>query len=227
MAGGSGALTLLTVFGVVSFVSGVIVRAVALRRALLFAPAPVPAGVRPVPSPVTPRFGPRSADTLRRVPAGTPTRRRGLSRPAAPAPPRIRRRLVTEDRLLFLACFMLYLACGVVLAFNFDSFYGDAQARVANVFHVLFSRDPHLAAIGFVWSPLPSFLLLPVLPLKVLWPALVTRAFAGIIEIALCMAGAVCVLHGILRDLRLSRPVGLLITALFALNPMVVYHGAN
>ena len=33
-----------------------------------------------------------------------------------------------------------------------QAFQGDAYSRVGNAYYVLFSRDPHLAAIGFVWG---------------------------------------------------------------------------
>jgi hypothetical protein len=121
----------------------------------------------------------------------------------------------------------LYLAVGWILAFKYASFNGDAQARLANAYYVLFSRDPHLAAIGFVWNPLPSASVLPLLPLKALWPALATRAFAGNIMSAIFMAGAVYQLYGFLRDIGLKWPVRVALIAIFGSNPMIIYYGAN
>jgi len=41
----------------------------------------------------------------------------------------------------------------------------DGLSRTANAWYVLFSRDPHLSAIGFVWPVLPSLVQIPLLPL--------------------------------------------------------------
>jgi hypothetical protein len=121
----------------------------------------------------------------------------------------------------------VFLAIGAVLVFRYASLNGDATARVANAYYMLFSRDPHVAAIGFVWNPLPSLAVLPLVPLKVFWPALTERAFAGNICSAVFMAGAVWMLWRILVDLGVRRSVRLVLTALFFLNPMILYYGAN
>ena len=56
---------------------------------------------------------------------------------------------------MLLACAVVYL--GVAMWFWQSGLVpGDALSRVANGYYTLFSRDPHLAAVGFVWNPLPS-----------------------------------------------------------------------
>lgn len=120
-----------------------------------------------------------------------------------------------------------YLAVAWELVFRYASFDGDAQARLANAYYVLYSRDPHLAAVGFVWNPLPSFAVLPLVPLKVLWPALTTRAFAGNIMSAVFTAWSTYMLYEFCRELGLGRVVRISCTALYALNPMIVYYAAN
>lgn len=147
------------------------------------------------------------------------------SLPDVPAP---KRRRPPGPSLWWFSCVgSVYLAAGALLAFHYESFNGDAQARVANAFYVMFSRDPHLAAIGFVWNPLPSMTVMPVLLLSKLWPPLAERAFAGNILSAVCMAAAVAILRGILGDLRVRRGAAVLLTLLFAFHPMIAYHGAN
>jgi hypothetical protein len=69
--------------------------------------------------------------------------------------------------------------------------------------------------------------MLPLLPFKAVWPALVTQGFAANLVSAVFMAGAVVQILGILRDLGLNRPARLLLTAGFALHPMTVLYGAN
>ena len=60
------------------------------------------------------------------------------------------------------AAFVCYLAVALWLS-ALDLVFPDAMSRVANGYYVLFSRDPHLAAIGFVWNPLPSLAAIPLL----------------------------------------------------------------
>src|SRR6266853_5218431 len=99
-----------------------------------------------------------------------------------------RRRLPKAGLLVFGASLLFYLAVAWVLVFGANVILGDALARVANAYRILFSRDPHLAAIGFVWSPLPPLADLPLLPFKAFWPDLVSRGFAGNIVTAAFMA---------------------------------------
>lgn len=151
----------------------------------------------------------------------------GPVRTAAPHPRRLRQFLRRPGTLIFLAAFGLYVVVAALLVFRYSSFANDAQARTANAYYVMFSRDPHLAAIGFVWNPLPSLSVMPVLALKVLWPALARRAFAGNLVSAVFMAGAVVEIVAILRDLRAGWWLVVVLTAGFALHPMIVLYGAN
>jgi hypothetical protein len=103
----------------------------------------------------------------------------------------------------------------------------DALSRVAGSYFALYSRDPHLAAIGFVRMPLPSLLTLPLLPFKAIFPALTQAGFAANIISALFMAGAVFQVHAILLDAHVERRLRLGLTGLFAIQPMLIYTGAN
>jgi hypothetical protein len=129
--------------------------------------------------------------------------------------------------LTAIAPLAMYLALGAVLAFGYHAIPGDAWSRVGNAYYVLFSRDPHLAAIGFVWTPLPSLLLLPLLPFQALFPGLVREGYAAVVVSAAAMAVAVWQLHGFLVDLHLRRSLRIVLTAAFALHPMIVLYGAN
>ncbi|MGH9074970.1 MAG: ABC transporter, partial [Acidimicrobiales bacterium] len=120
-----------------------------------------------------------------------------------------------------------YLTVAALLVFHYHILVGDALARVANAYYVLYSRDPHLAAIGFVWNPLPSLAEILLLPFKALWPALVTDGFAGNILSAAAMAGAVAALNGTLAEARLRRPVRCLLVLGFAAHPLVVLYAGN
>ncbi len=100
----------------------------------------------------------------------------------------------------------------------------DALSRTANAFFVLFSRDPHLAAIGFVWPPLPSLMQLPLLlPLR--W--LGHPTFAGPILSSVAGAVALVVLNVILAYLNVPRALRWWLLALTQLHPAVWYLAAS
>jgi len=75
------------------------------------------------------------------------------------------------------AATLVYVLAGVLIVPRYGEMV-DTVARTANAFYVLFSRYPHLGAIGFVWTPLPSLLALPLVALKNVWPGLVRDAVA-------------------------------------------------
>src|SRR5919204_6676355 len=108
-------------------------------------------------------------------------------RPAAPSV-RLRMPRLGARFAFFVLPTVGYLALGAYLDLVAHVIVGDAWSRVGNAYYVLFSRDPHLAAIGFVWSPLPSLLELPLVVLHGVSPALVSEGFAGSILSALAMA---------------------------------------
>lgn len=142
--------------------------------------------------------------------------------PAPTAPARRR-----TGRWIFVIVLACYLAVGAVLVFGFDSIMEDALSRVAAASSVWWSADPKLAAIGYVWTPLPALLMVPFTPLRALWPGLVSTGWLAVMLSAAAMAGAVAVLHGILADLRLRPAARWLVTVLFALQPLIVIYSAN
>jgi hypothetical protein len=135
--------------------------------------------------------------------------------------------LTHESQLIFLSSLGLYLGASDYLVFRLHYIAPDALSRVANAFYVLFSRDPHLAAIGMIWNPLPSFVELPLVALKGWMPWLVERGFAGNIETAGFGAGAATVVALLLRDAGLGRPWRIALVAVWALNPMVLLYSSN
>jgi hypothetical protein len=132
-----------------------------------------------------------------------------------------------ERALVWIVPLPLYLVTAAVLVFHYKVIPVDSLSRVANAYYVLYSRDPHLAAMGFVWNPLPSLLELPLVALKSVWPALVSQAFAGSLMSAPFMAGAVVQMHGVLADIATPPVPRLAIIGLFAFNPMIIYYASN
>ncbi|MEZ5212895.1 ABC transporter [Gordonia sp. (in: high G+C Gram-positive bacteria)] len=138
---------------------------------------------------------------------------------------------MSRARLLPVAVFAIffaaYLAVGCYLTVDQQFFFGDALSRVQAAQSVLYSRDPHLSAIGFIFTPLTAMVQLPLIAFSPVFPALTADALSAVIMSAAFMAGAVTVLTGIARDRRV--PLGLSLVALtaFAANPMIVLYGAN
>jgi hypothetical protein len=137
------------------------------------------------------------------------------------------RRVLSEGSVVFLLAFALYLTVAVLLDFKYRTFAGDAFSRMANGFYVIYSRDPHLAAVGFVWTPLQSFADLVFLLGNHLWPALSRNDMAGSLVSSLSMAGAAYQICSASREWGASRTLRLVLTACFALNPMILYYSGN
>ena len=137
------------------------------------------------------------------------------------------RRSFAEGHVVIALCSGLYLLVAVLLDFKYKIFPNDAVSRMANGFYVLYSRDPHLAAIGFVWNPGQSMLDIVPLLFWHLWPDLASHDFAGSLASVFCMVGAVHQLRGALSEWGLRALPRLVLTGLFALNPMIWYYAAN
>ncbi|MGE2718281.1 ArnT family glycosyltransferase [Mycolicibacterium celeriflavum] len=127
----------------------------------------------------------------------------------------------------FASSFTVYIVFGYWLQVENGFILGDALSRVSAAQSVLFSRDPHLAAIGFIFTPLTAMLQIPAVLLSPLWPDLTARAFAGSIMSAVFMAGCVAQVMSMGTDRSLPRGYIIAVTALFALNPMIVFYGSN
>lgn len=129
--------------------------------------------------------------------------------------------------LLFLAATAVYLAAGLYLALEVGYLQGDALSRVADTRAALLSRDPHLAAIGFIFTPLTALAQLPTVWLSEWFPALTRWGITGILVSAPAMAGAVVQVNAIARERECSPWLTWGLTVVFALHPMIIYYGAN
>jgi hypothetical protein len=132
-----------------------------------------------------------------------------------------------EVAVLTVGAFALYLAVAAYIALHLGVLFGDALSRVANAADVIFSRDPHLAAIGFIWNPLPSLLEMPLVALRGWVPAMVKVGFAGNVVSAAFGAVGVAYLDRTLWRFGLSRRHRLALCAVLALNPLIVLYAAN
>jgi hypothetical protein len=137
----------------------------------------------------------------------------------------ILRKILSEGSLVATVSFALYVVVGVLLDFHYKTFNGDAVSRLANGFYVLYSRDPHLASIGFVWNPGTSIADLIPLLFYHLWTPLATHAFAATLQSAFCMAGAVYQVRCTLAEWGVARTPRLVLVVLLAGNGMILYYG--
>jgi hypothetical protein len=137
------------------------------------------------------------------------------------------RRWRREGLVVGAAAASVYLAAAVLLDLVYNSLPSDAVSRMANGFYVLYSGDPHLAAIGFVWNPLTSLADIVPLLFKGWWPALASHDMAGSLVTVCAMTGTVHQLRASLYEWGVSRSHRLALTALFALSPMTIFYAAN
>jgi hypothetical protein len=125
-----------------------------------------------------------------------------------------------EGLFIFILSLLLNLGLAYFLYFVWQIGSGDAIARTANAFYVLYSREPHLAAVGFVWPPLPSLLQLPFLPIM---KALGCLTFTGSIISALSGAASLVLLNRLLSSLKFPAAVRWLLIALLQFHPNTWY----
>ncbi|MDI9915064.1 phospholipid carrier-dependent glycosyltransferase [Rhodococcus sp. IEGM 1379] len=105
--------------------------------------------------------------------------------------------------------------------------FTDSLSRVAAVSAMLLSRDPHFAAIGFVFTPLTAAVQIPMGILGNWWPELLRWNITAVVMSAAFMAGAVIQIRGVSRDRGCDRWVTAVLTVLFAVNPMIVMYAAS
>ncbi|MGQ3480929.1 glycosyltransferase family 39 protein [Paenibacillus sp. TY11] len=128
---------------------------------------------------------------------------------------------------LFVFILALELSAGIYFSYVLGYMHTDALSRVANAFYVLYSRDPHLGAIGFIWNPLPSLLEMVILLLYPIFPALATYGLAAVILSATFAALTAMLLYRAGVRTGLSSGMSLMLALLYALNPFILLFGAN
>ncbi|NHN32942.1 ArnT family glycosyltransferase [Paenibacillus agricola] len=128
---------------------------------------------------------------------------------------------------LFLCLFALEFSAGYYVSHVIGYVHSDSMSRVANAFYVLYSRDPHLGAIGFVWNPLPSIIELVLLLPYPWFPALASSAIAGVIMSSVFAGMTAVILARAAIEFGQSRWFAVLFSLSFSCNPFIFLFGAN
>jgi hypothetical protein len=136
----------------------------------------------------------------------------------------------TRRTLPVVALFLVVL--GVELAFGLwmnarDFRWLDGISRAVNALVMVHGADPHLAAVGFVWMPLPTFVEAVWVLLYPVWPDVIASGFASTMTSALGAAIAAVIVLLTARRLELSDRFGVLFAVVVAANPMLLLFGAN
>jgi len=129
-----------------------------------------------------------------------------------------------DDLLIYAGSFVLFMAAAAYFFYVIDVFNQDALSRTMDAHNVLYSRDPHLGAIGLAWPPIPTFLRVMLLPIT---SRVGLTEFTGPITSVIATAGCVVLLNRILANLGVGRWTrGVWIAATMA-NPVLLYHFVN
>lgn len=123
-----------------------------------------------------------------------------------------------------LAAFAQYTVLGVWLLDVQGYLINDGASRTLTAQTIVLSRDPHLAAMGFYWPPLPMLVRIPFV--LMLFP-FGQSMMAGAVSTAFVSALVIPVLAAIGRELNLSTAQSAVIIGLYAVNPVVMFYAAN
>jgi len=168
-----------------------------------------------------PGFGahkPAAPPALRR------TRRRGWRRLGGVLRRTLRPR---EGKAVFVLTAIPFTAFAVFMSLVRHVAFADALTRINNAEAVIFAFDPHAAAIGFVYGPIPSAVMVPFLPLAKIWPNLQIYNVIGSVMTALFAAGTMAVVVATARELRLPRFARYGLAAAIGLHPIYLVYASN
>lgn len=120
--------------------------------------------------------------------------------------------------------FIEFTVAGWWMYKTLDFAEGDALARTRAAKTILFSRDPHLGAMGFYWMPLPMLIRLPFVlvlqPVGLAW-------LAGPMSTAFCAALTIPVLAAIGRHVKAPTAISVAVCAVYVLSPVTIYMAAD
>lgn len=128
-----------------------------------------------------------------------------------------------ENLVLFIGGLVIYTLAAYYITITLGLYFNDTVSRSALGFFVTSGRDPHLAAVGFLWTPLLSLLQIPFFPILKIWNEPV---LGGIMITVVCGAATLPVLNSIGRNLGIHRFVRLPVIILYGLHPTILLYTA-
>jgi hypothetical protein len=132
-----------------------------------------------------------------------------------------------ERVAVFVIPFGIFLVVGWNMAVVHHVLPGDAVSRTADASAAVFSRDPHLEAVGFVWPPIPQLVQVPIVWLGRWFPELVRDGVAGVLASALFMAAMLSAVRTWLAECGVARLTRLALLVLLFAQPMILIYGSN
>ncbi len=131
---------------------------------------------------------------------------------------------LSKRQIVILALFFtFYLSIAYYLVFDLQLVFRDAVSRTEKAFLVFFDNSAKISSIGFIWTPLPSILQLPL----VIFKPLAKYGFSGNIISALFGALSCLYIYKFLNKSHLNFFSKIIFLLLFGLNPMIILYSAN
>lgn len=127
---------------------------------------------------------------------------------------------------IFSLVFVLQFVAGMWM--NARGFiWNDAVSRAAGALTAVYSAEPGLADIGFIWMPLPALAELPWVSQYPTWPGVVSSGFASTITTAIAGGATAALLLFAARSFGLPEWFGWVHALLVAANPMLFLYAGN
>lgn len=120
-----------------------------------------------------------------------------------------------------------FLLVGSVIAVAARAVPADATSRVVAAQSVIFGRDPHPEAIGFVWGPFPTLFEVPVVWLRTWWPDVAGSGMAAVVVSAAFMGAMLAQIVGWGQDSGAPGWSRWTVVAVTTASPLVLLYGAN
>lgn len=134
---------------------------------------------------------------------------------------------LVEGLVLAAFAFASSLFIGFELVFRYKYVLIDAMSRALSGMYTTLGSSFHLAAVGFVWNPLPSLLSIPFALVRGLWPPLMVDGFSSNIISALFSGIGAYYLNRLFYRFGISPVARILFTIVFILNPLMLLFGGN
>jgi hypothetical protein len=156
------------------------------------------------------------------VTVAVPLRARRTLAQRVAAWPRVRRHVL----LAFAGTALLNLAVTAAII-SHGLAWNDASSRLQSALAMLWGSDPHLAAVGFTWMPLPTLLDAVPMAFYPLFPWLASTGLGAPLVTSVVSAGTAALLVFTADRLGLPLRYGWLVALLVALNPMLLVFAAS